>query len=89
MTEQCTTPTSIVMFTTLLCSALKNWALTSPKVDKIFTLDQIRRRGLAHLSNVSPSEEDFSRSSRNNALLRMVTQLFARLLRDLEEELDL
>uniref|UniRef100_A0A0R3WFE8 tRNA (32-2'-O)-methyltransferase regulator THADA n=1 Tax=Taenia asiatica TaxID=60517 RepID=A0A0R3WFE8_TAEAS len=88
--EESTTPTSVMVFTTLLCSALKKWALTSPQADKItFTLDQIRRRGLAELSTVPPSEEDFSRSSRNNVPLRMVAQLFARLLRDLEKELDL
>ncbi|KAL5967770.1 hypothetical protein TSMEX_004468, partial [Taenia solium] len=88
--EESTSPTSIMVFTTLLCSALKKWALTSPQADKItFTLDQIRRRGLAELLTVPPSVEDFSRSSRNNAFLRMVAQLFARLLRDLEKELDL
>ncbi|EUB58700.1 Thyroid adenoma-associated protein [Echinococcus granulosus] len=90
VTEGSTVSTSIMVFTTLLCSAIKKWALTSPQEDKItFTLDQIHRRGLAQLSSVLPSEEEFSHLSGNNSLLRMVTHLFARLLRDLEEESSL
>ncbi|KAL5109916.1 hypothetical protein TcWFU_002228 [Taenia crassiceps] len=89
VTEGSATLTSITVFITLLCSALKKWALASSQTDRItFTLNQIRRRGLAQSLTVSSSEEDFSRSSRNNTPLRMVAQLFTRLLRDLEEELD-
>ncbi|VDM31987.1 unnamed protein product [Hydatigera taeniaeformis] len=89
VTDESTTSTSIVVFATLLCSALKEWALVSPQADKItFMLDQICRRGLAQLSTKPSSEGDFSHSIGSDTLLRVVTQLFARLQRDLQEESD-